>query len=214
MFSFFKSSNHLKRFQVHLNSCHVIVSFTLGTEQYDKIAFLYILVIREGGKFTTNVCCKPTFSVYMSVFTVFLLKAYNFGIIYTLLNRCFQVSSEWLMPHSKLMLLKQIFQLSGYGENFIDLCLKSFSNKFHILKEKVPLAEKSLQLVRPYLGIISLQTRTKLHKKSLKGAVNYCKFQVFSKNQSKLKVSFASNVSILQIFTSGVVYKFQLGLCN
>ena len=100
------------------------------------------------------------------------------------------------------MLLKQIFQLSGYGENFIDLCLKSFSNKFHILKEKVPLAEKSLQLVRPYLGIISLETRTKLHKKSLKGAVNYCKFQVFSKNQSKLKVSFASNVSILQIFTS------------
>ena len=100
MFSLFKSSDHLKRFQVHLNSCHVIVSFTLGTEQYDKIAFLYILVIREGGKFTANVCCKPTFSVYMSVFTVFLLKAYNVGIIYTLLNRCFQVSSEWLMPHS------------------------------------------------------------------------------------------------------------------
>ena len=38
------------------------MSFTLETEQNNKISVLYLNIIREHGKFTTNVYRKPTFS--------------------------------------------------------------------------------------------------------------------------------------------------------
>ena len=56
----------------------------------------------------------------------------------------------------------------------------------------------------PYLGEISLQTRTK-SKKSLKGLLNSRKLQIVSKSQRK-----SSNVFRL----SGVVYKYTCGRCN
>ena len=73
------------------------------------------------------------------------------------------------MFHQQLILLREIFQKNGYPENFIDRCFKLFLNRIHILKENVPAVEKKpLRLVLPYLGTISLQTRTKL-RKSIKG---------------------------------------------
>ena len=62
IFVLFKSSDHLKRFQSYLNSCHVSMSFTIETEQENKISFLDVSVIREQGEFITSVYRKPTFS--------------------------------------------------------------------------------------------------------------------------------------------------------
>ena len=65
----------------------------------------------------------------------------------------------------------------------------------------------------PYLGPLSLQTRTKL-KKSLKGILNCCKLQIAFKSQNKLAKAFRFKDRIPKELTSGVVYKFQCGLCN
>ena len=87
-------------------------------------------------------------------------------------------------------------------------------HRIHILKEKVPTVEKKpLRSVLPYLGPISLQTRTKL-RKSIKGVLNCCKLQVIFKIQNKLCNYFRFKDPVPQILTSGVVYKFQCGLCN
>ena len=61
-FVLFKSFDHLKRFQSYLNSCHVNMSFTIETEQNNKISLLDVNVVREQGKFITIVYRKPTFS--------------------------------------------------------------------------------------------------------------------------------------------------------
>ena len=77
------------------------------------------------------------------------------------------------MFHQQLILLRKIFQKNGYPENFTDRCFQLLLNRIHILKEKVPTVEKKpLRLVLPYLGTISLQTRTKLQK-SIKGVLGY-----------------------------------------
>ena len=47
IFILFKSSDHIKRFQSYLNSCHVNMSFTIEPEQNNKISFLDVNVIRE-----------------------------------------------------------------------------------------------------------------------------------------------------------------------
>ena len=68
-------------------------------------------------------------------------------------------------------------------------------------------------LIFPYLGIISLQTRTKLQQ-ALKGVFNCCKLEIFFKCQTRLSNSFRYKDSIPNDLISGVVYNFQCGLSN
>ena len=89
----FKSSNHLKRFQSYLNSCPINMSFTIETEQNNKTLMLDVNVIREQGKFMTNVYRKPNFSAVYAPFDSFLSDTYKFDMIYTFVNTCFQVCS-------------------------------------------------------------------------------------------------------------------------
>ena len=58
-----------------------------------------------------------------------------------------------------------------------------------------------------------MQTRTKL-RKSLKGILNCCKLQIVFKSQNKLAKAFRFKDRIPKKLTSGVVCKFQCGLCN
>ena len=86
-------------------------------------------------------------------------------------------------------------------------------DNIHVVKETTLTVEKKpLVLVLPYLGSISLQTRTKL-KKSLKN-INCCKLQIVFKNKTRLGNNFHFKDQIPKDLTSGVVYKFQCGLCN
>ena len=55
IFVFFKSLDHLKRFQSYLNSCHANMAFTVETEQSNNISFLDVNIICEQGKFITRV---------------------------------------------------------------------------------------------------------------------------------------------------------------
>ena len=119
-----------------------------------------------------------------------------------------------LQFHTELTFLKGIFRKNGYPENFIYKCFKEFLNNVHLVKENVPTVEKKrLLLVLPYLGIISLQTRTKLQQE-LKGVLNCCKLEIVFKYQARLSNSFRYKDPIPKDLTSGVVYKFQCGLCN
>ena len=70
--------------------------------------------------------------------------------------------------------------------------LKKFLDNIHHVKEKVPTVErKCLLLVLPQLGVISLQTRTKL-KQGLKGVenLNCWKLEIDFKCHIKLSYSF------------------------
>ena len=107
-----------------------------------------------------------------------------------------------------------IFRKNGYPENFIDKYFKKFLDNIHLLKEKVPTVIRNrLLLVLPYLGVISLQTRTKLQQ-AIKGVLNCCKLEIAFKCQTKLSNSFRFKDPIPKDLISGVVYKFQCGLCN
>ena len=110
--------------------------------------------------------------------------------------------------------LTDVFKNNGYPENFINNCFKVFlDNKYRIQEKVITVPKKTLFLVLPYLGPLSLQTRTKL-RKSLKGILNCCKLQIAFKSQNKLAKAFRFKDRIPKELTSGVVYKFQCGLCN
>ena len=64
----------------------------------------------------------------------------------------------------------------------------------------------------PYLGDLSLQTRTKL-RKSFKGILNCCKFQIVFKSYRKLANVFGFKDRLPFNLVSGVIYKYTYGRC-
>ena len=148
-------------------------------------------------------------------FNSFLPSSNKIGLLHTLLYRCFRICSDWTKFHLELVKLTDVFKNNGYPENFINNCFKVFlDNKYRIQEKVITVPKKTLFLVLPYLGPLSLQTRTKL-RKSLKDILNCCKLKIQLKvktNQQRffvLKIVFPRNLS-----TSGVAYKFQCKLCN
>ena len=77
----------------------------------------------------------------------------------------------------------------------------------------ITVEKKTLFLSLPYLGEISLQTRTKL-KKSLKGLLNFCKIQIVFRSQRKLSNVFRFKDRLPSDLVSGVVYKYTCDRCN
>ena len=65
-----------------------------------------------------------TYSCVYSNFESFLPSVYKFGMVYTLVCRCFGVCSNWAQFHTELIFLKGILQKNGYPKNFIDKCFK------------------------------------------------------------------------------------------
>ena len=135
-------------------------------------------------------------------------------MIYTLLYRCFKICSDWTKFKEELNFLKQISLKNGYPQLFIDNCFKTFLDKLFIKSsERSTVEKKTLILSLPYLGNISLQTRTKLMK-SFKGILNCCKIQIVFKSQRKLASVFRFKDHLPYDLVSGVVYKYTCGSCK
>ena len=132
-------------------------------------------------------------------------------MVYTLVYRCFKICSDWSKFHEELSFLKQVFLKNEYPLPFIDNCFKTFVDKLIIKRPQLATVEKAtLFLSLPYLGEISLQTRTKLTT-SFKGLLNSCKLQIVSKSQRKLSNVFRFKDRLPFDLVSGVVYKYTCG---
>ena len=108
----------------------------------------------------TTVYGKPTFSGEYT--HSFLPTDYKVGMIHTLVYQCFKICSDWIRFHEEVNFLKHVFLKNEYPLSFIDKCFKMVINKLVIKHPQVATVEtKTLILLLPYLGDVSLQTRTK-----------------------------------------------------
>ena len=190
------------------------MSFSFEQEKNGKLSFLDVEVSREKGKVLTAVYRMATFSGVYTHFESFLPTVYKFGMVYTLVYRCFKICSDWTKFHGELSFLKEVFLKNGYSLSFIDNCFKTFVDKLFIKRPQLATVEKkTLFLSLPYLGEISLQTRTKL-RKSFKGLLNSCKLQIVFKSQRKLSNVLRFKDRLPFDLVSGVVYKYTCGRCN
>ena len=214
IFVLFRSRDHLVKFRDYLNKCHPNMKFSFEEEKNGKLPFLDVEVSREGNKFVTSVYRKPTFSGVYTHFDSFLPTTYKFGMIYTLVFRCFSICSDWTKFHQELSFLKNVFLQNGYPTSFIDKCFKAFLGQLHLKKPEVATVEKrTLTLVLPFLGELSLQTRTKIEK-VLKKTLQCCKIQTVFKSQRNLSNIFSFKDRLPYDLVSCVVYKFQCGKSN
>ena len=178
IFVLFVSAEHFKRFDNYFNSRHLNIFYTIENEKDNRMFFLEVDIIRKKDKFISSVYHKPTFSGIYTHFDSFLPSSNKIALLHTLLYRCSWICSDWTKFNLELVKLIDVFKNKGYLENFINNFFQVFlDNKYRVREKVITVPMKTLFLVLPYLGPLSLQTRTKL-RKSLKGILNCCKLQI------------------------------------
>ena len=95
-------------------------------------------ILQENNKFVTSVFRKETFSGVYTNFISFIPLEYKFGLVHTLLNRCFNLSSDLLKFHHEVDKLKKILSKNAYPRKFIDKYIQKFLNSMFIQKSQIP----------------------------------------------------------------------------
>ena len=99
IFVLFNSAEHLKRLHSYLNSCHLIISFTIENEKDDLAEFIPIFTVSYHP--VTKLACYIHYYIDVSGFP-------QIGPSFT---------QNWLID---------VFKSNGYPKNFINNCLKCF----------------------------------------------------------------------------------------
>ena len=149
------------------------------------MSFLDFNIICEKSNFTTSVYHKPTFS---RIYTYFDLVSY---LLVTTLARYIQyyirICSDWTKFHLDLVKFSRITVILT---TLLIIVFKCFWITNIEYKKSDNSAEKNLFLVLPFLGPLSLQTRTKL-RKHLKTIFNCYKLQIAFESQNKISKGFS-----------------------
>ena len=107
IFVLFNKPEHGQFFLEYINKKHKNMRFSIETETNRSLSFLDVKIFRENDKFVTSVCKKGTFSGVYTNFISFIPLQYKFGLVHTLLNRCCNLSSEFLKFHHEVDKIKK-----------------------------------------------------------------------------------------------------------
>ena len=172
--------------------------------------FLDVNAFSENGKFVTNVYRKETFTGVYTNFSSFIPLEHKFGLVYTLLHRCFCLVSDMSKFHFEIEKLKEILLSNGYSNKFIDKCISKFMNKLYIKKPvMLTVPKKQLYLVLPFMEKMSALVKSGLAR-SLHKRLPFCKFKIAFKTSNY----FCFKDVVPESLRSCQIYNFTCGNCN
>ena len=146
-----------------MNKRHKNIKFSFEAEKEGVLPFLDVKIFREKGKFVTSVFRKETFSGVYTNYLSFITREYKFGLVYTLLYRCFNLVSDLSKFHHEVNELKRILYKNAYPQKLIDKGIFKFLNNYFVVKPQVATApKKELSIVLPYLGNLSILVKKDL----------------------------------------------------
>ena len=129
IFVLFNKPEHAQLFFESMNKKHKNMKFSIETEINGLRSFLHVKIFRENDKFVTSVFRKETFSGVYTNFTSFIPLEYTFGLVHTLLNRCFNLSSDFFRFDHEIDKFKKILSKNEYHKS---LLIKAFKNSLII----------------------------------------------------------------------------------
>ena len=190
------------------------MKFSIKTEISGYLSFLDVKLFRENDKFVTSVYRKETFSGVYTIFISFIPLEHKFGLVHTLLNRCFNLSSDFLKFHLEVDKLQKILSKNAYPQKFIDKCIQKFLNNMFIQRLQIPsVLKKELRITLPYLGKMSQIVKTRLTK-TMNKHMKFCKLRVIFQTNNRLRNYFRFKDSVHETLRSNLIYKFSCGSCT
>ena len=86
-----------------MNKQHKKIQFTFENEINDEIPFLYVIVKRKDHRFYTSQCFKKTDK---RLYLTLMIKKYNDGLMKTIFNRTWELSSNYSIEHTGIEVMK------------------------------------------------------------------------------------------------------------
>ena len=204
----------MKKFVEYMNTKHPNIKFTFEHEHNNYFLFLDVKICRENNKLTPSVYREPTFSGVFTNFKSFIPTIYKFGLVYTLLHRCFNITSSYEKFHNEINALKQILKLNGYPTQFIDRCIKQFLQKLYVTKAiQDTVNKKQLLIVLPFLGAQSFLVRKRLQS-CIRNTIPYCSLRIVFQSKTRLSSLFRFKDIIPKEISSHHLHKFTCSCSN
>ena len=214
IFVLFNKPEHAQFFLEYMNKKHNNMTFSFETKINGSLSFLDVKIFRENDKSVTSVFRKETFSGVYTNFIGFIPLEYKFGLVHTLLNRCFNLSSDFFKFHHEVDKLKKSLSKNAYPQKFIDKCIQKFVNNMFIQRLQIPsVPKKKLIIILPYLGNMFQIVKTRLTK-AMNKHMKFCKLRVIFQTNNKLRNYFRFKDSVHESGRSNLIYKFSCGSCT
>ena len=213
-FLLFSSESHVKKFYRYMNTRHDNMSFTYECETDDRLAFLDVLVSREGSQLVTSLYRKPTFSGLYTNFNSFIAGKYKTGLIFCLLFRIFNLTVDWMKFHEEVKFLSDIFRKNQYPQHFFDRCTKIFLDR-KVSPDTVGKIEKQKLIISlPFVGKYSNSLKKKLSTLASSHLFSEFKISVVWKSSRTVRTLFPFKDRVPVHLCSKFLYRFKCDGCN
>ena len=133
-----------------LNNMHPSLSFTMEIEHDGSIPFLGTVLTRCGGTLTTEVYRKPTDTRPLLHFQSHVDGRYKKGLVNTMVNRAYRLSSTKEGFAKECDKLRTIFSKLRYPKTLVDSSINRFSQEPDKEIHTVPSADPSVYIVLPF----------------------------------------------------------------
>jgi len=110
---------------------HSVLHFTYEIESSRRLSFLDVIINRCRDNFETSVHIKKTSSGDCINYKSICPDRYKIGIIKTLLNRGFRISSNWSLFHEEINRIKQLLTNNNFPMKIIDETVQKFMDKIY-----------------------------------------------------------------------------------
>ena len=213
-FLIFRDVSHTRLFLDYLNAKHPNIRFTCEIEEDSKLSFLDTLLEKENGKLVSSVFRKTTFTGLGLNYLSFSPDIYKVNSLKTLINRAYNVCSNFFTFDKELKFLKNFFECNAFPGFLFTRTVRKFLNDKFIPKPVVLTAVKDKKYIKlPYLGHISFTVRKQLNG-LLKQSFPQIDFRFVFTNQFTIKSLLKKAKPKPFDLTSGCIYMFSCPRCN
>ena len=213
-FLIFKEPSHIQLFLDYLNAKHPNIRFTCEVEVDSRLSFLDTQIINENGKLVSSTYRKPTFTGLGLNFLSHSSYLYKINSIKTLINRAYNVCSNFFLFHKEMQFLQNFFECNAFPTHLFTRILHNFLNNKFIPKPLIPMVAKDKRYIKlPYLGHISFGIRKQLNN-ILKESFPHIDFRFVFTNQFTIGSLLRRAKPKPFDLTSGAVYLFQCPRCS
>ena len=169
IFAVFEPELDAEIFNTYLNTKHKNIKFTYEKQIEHKLPFLDIL-ISNNENLQTSVFHKKTYTGLLLNYSSFVPDSYKYGLIKTLIDRIYKISSTWTSFDVDLKNLKQVLLNNQYPLTMIDNVIKKYLqnavNKTNTGSMSVEMPNIETRYFKiPFIGMYSKVIQNKIEKK-------------------------------------------------
>ncbi|XP_067039590.1 uncharacterized protein [Acropora muricata] len=204
-------------FLVTLNNCHSSLKFTMEIENDGMLPFLGIQLLNKSTQIQTKTYIKPTNTGLLLHYKSHVDDRYKCGLLKTMLDRAFRLSSNWSYFSEECDRLKIVFSRLDYPDKLVNSTITRFiaDKASDQPTSRFPTAtnmQDPVRLVLPFKDQASADiVRTQLNDLSQKIHKTIQPVFVSQKINQHLKLREAKPPLVNQ---QSLVYKFKCDLCD